>query len=90
QGRWKEAEELQAKELKICSRVLGEEHPSTLTSMNNLAHTWKSQSRNEDAILLMRKCCQLLNQILGPRHPHTEASLKTLSEWLIENLEIGL
>ncbi|KAJ5007381.1 hypothetical protein K4K57_010796 [Colletotrichum sp. SAR 10_99] len=32
QGRWKEAEELQAKELSICSRVLREEHPDTLTS----------------------------------------------------------
>jgi hypothetical protein len=40
QGRWKEAEELQAKELDICSRVLGKEHPFTLTSMANLASTF--------------------------------------------------
>ncbi|KAF2875763.1 Tetratricopeptide repeat-domain-containing protein, partial [Massariosphaeria phaeospora] len=45
QGRWKEAEELQAKELEICSRVLGEEHPSTLTSMANLASTYSNQGR---------------------------------------------
>jgi hypothetical protein len=36
QGRWKEAEELQAKELKICARLLGDEHPDTLTSVANL------------------------------------------------------
>jgi hypothetical protein len=45
QGRWKEAEELQAKELNICSRVLGAEHPDTLTSMNNLASTYSNQRR---------------------------------------------
>jgi Tetratricopeptide repeat len=45
QGRWKEAEELQAQELEICSRVLGEEHPSTLCSLNNLASTYIDQCR---------------------------------------------
>jgi len=36
QGRWKEAEELGAQELKICKRVQGEEHPDTLTNISNL------------------------------------------------------
>jgi Tetratricopeptide repeat len=49
QGRWKEAEGLQAKELKICSRVLGEEHPDTLTSMANLASTYMNQGRWKEA-----------------------------------------
>jgi len=31
-------------------RVLGQEHPDKLTSMTNLAFTWKSQSRNNEAI----------------------------------------
>jgi hypothetical protein len=51
-----EAEELQVKELNICSRVLGEEHPDTLTSMNNLAFTWKSYGRDHDALRLMKEC----------------------------------
>jgi hypothetical protein len=34
-------------------RVLGLEHPSMLTSMANLAHTWKSQSWSEEVILLI-------------------------------------
>jgi hypothetical protein len=37
QGCWKEAEELQATELEIYSRVLGQEHPDMLTSIANLA-----------------------------------------------------
>jgi hypothetical protein len=32
------------------NRVLGDEHPDTLTSMNNLAFTMKEQERREDAI----------------------------------------
>jgi len=39
-GRWKEAEELEVQVMETSARVLGEEHPSTLTSMANLAHFW--------------------------------------------------
>ncbi|KZL63858.1 kinesin light chain 3, partial [Colletotrichum incanum] len=49
QGRWKEAEELQARELDICARVLGDEHPDTLTSMANLASTYRNQGRWKEA-----------------------------------------
>ncbi|KAF2196331.1 hypothetical protein GQ43DRAFT_383563, partial [Delitschia confertaspora ATCC 74209] len=66
-------------------RVLGEEHPDTLTSMANLAYTWAFQSRNEDAILLMEKCFELQRHILGPNHPYTESSFKALSNWQKEN-----
>ncbi len=45
QGRWKEAEELDVQVMETSRRVLGAEHPDTLTSMNNLAWTWKSQGR---------------------------------------------
>ena len=37
QGRWKEAEELEVQVMETRKRVLGEEHPSTLTSMVNHA-----------------------------------------------------
>lgn len=37
QGRWEEAEVLQAKELALCSKKLGQRHPDTLISMKNLA-----------------------------------------------------
>ena len=39
EGRWKEAEELFAQVMKTSSRVLGNEHPSTLISMADLAST---------------------------------------------------
>jgi hypothetical protein len=32
---------------------LGDDHPSTLTSIGNLAFTWKSSGRNDEAIHLL-------------------------------------
>jgi len=43
QGRWKEAEELQVLVMKITKRVLGQEHANSLTSMANLASTYRNQ-----------------------------------------------
>ncbi|KAF2805782.1 putative kinesin [Mytilinidion resinicola] len=90
QGRWKEAEELEVQVMETSSRVLGEEHPSTLTSMANLAFTFKAQGRNDDAILLMEKCSQLQVQVLGPQHPHAIPSVRTLNQWQLENMGIGV
>ena len=67
--------------MEVRKRVLGEEHPSTLTSMANLAFTFESQSRSKEAISLMNICFKLRNQILGPTHPDTETSLEALNEW---------
>ena len=54
-------------------RVLGAEHPDTLTSINNLAHTFKKQHRDSEAIRLMFSCMELCLEVLGPAHPRTEA-----------------
>jgi hypothetical protein len=62
-------------------RVLGDEHPDTLTSMSSLAFTMKGQERRDDGIQLMTSCVQLRNRILGPEHPHTISSVATLAEW---------
>ncbi|KAF6782829.1 TPR domain protein [Colletotrichum musicola] len=62
-------------------RVLGEEHPSTLTSMYNLANTWKSQNRWKDAIQLLQDCVRLRGNVLGMDHPHTILAVSALSGW---------
>ena len=49
QGRWKEAEELEVQVMETFKRVLGEEHPDTLTSMANLALTVWNQGRWKEA-----------------------------------------
>ncbi|OCK73732.1 hypothetical protein K432DRAFT_224868 [Lepidopterella palustris CBS 459.81] len=68
-------------------RVLGEEHPSTLTSMNNLAFTWKGQGRDADALRLMNQCLELLMKVLGMSHPNTVSALTTLLQWSGVDLE---
>ena len=69
-------------------RVLGAEHLDTLTSINNLTFTLKSQSRIKEAVSLLEKCFQLWKQVLSPQHPRTKISLKALNEWQIKNMEI--
>ncbi|MEW8659886.1 MAG: TIR domain-containing protein, partial [Candidatus Thiodiazotropha endolucinida] len=48
-GRFKEAEPLYLQALEICQRVLGEEHPSTATSYNNVATNLNAQGRYAEA-----------------------------------------
>ncbi|KAK0701310.1 hypothetical protein B0H67DRAFT_500785, partial [Lasiosphaeris hirsuta] len=81
QGRWKEAEGLETTEYDICSRVLGEKHPNTLTSMANLASTWKSLCRLKEALHLIRRCVEFQQQILDPDHPYTVSTFSRLRQW---------
>ena len=83
QGRWKEAEELEVQVMETSKRVLGQEHPDTLTSMANLAHIWKSQGRGKEAIDLMKEAERLQRDILGSDHPLSMGSTQTLHEWQI-------
>ena len=84
QGRWKEAEELDVQVMETRKRVLGEEHPDTLTSMNNLAFTWKAQGRGAGAFKLMEECVQLQTRILGVDHPYTLSSSAIWNRWQTE------
>ena len=68
-------------------RVLGAEHPDTLTTMNNLAFTWKGQGRDADAITLMMDCVRLRRHVLGTEHPHFVSSSKVLAEWEAERAD---
>ena len=41
--------------LKICEEQLGENHPNTATSLNNLPSLYQEQKRYSDAILLLER-----------------------------------
>ncbi|KAK0745454.1 hypothetical protein B0T18DRAFT_409481 [Schizothecium vesticola] len=60
---------------------LGADHPDTLTSMNNLAITWKGQGRHADALALMEDCAQARRRVLGEEHPYTLSTLATVATW---------
>jgi len=70
----------------LTSCNLEEEHPDTLTSMNNLAFIWKSHGREHDALRLMKECFLLRKQRLGADHPDTVSSFETIHEWELADL----
>jgi len=55
---------LEVQVMETRKKVLGEEHPDTLTSMKNLASILKGRGQNAEAIKLMEKCVQLLTLVL--------------------------
>ena len=60
--------------LALKKEVLGERHPSTLTSMNNLAGLYQAQGRYSEAEPLYVDCLALEKEVLGERHPSTLGS----------------
>ncbi|CAG9951683.1 unnamed protein product [Clonostachys rosea f. rosea IK726] len=77
QGRWEEAEKL---ELQVMETTWSRPS-STLTSINNLAHTWNSMDKKTEAMDLMQTCVRLTEMKLGVDHPHTRSSLLALDSW---------
>ena len=88
QGRWKEAEGLGVQVLEARERVLGQEHPDTLTSMNHLASILKSQGRDDEAVALMAQCVNLRKKKIGVGHPDTVSSLEKLNDWQVEEIPL--
>ena len=60
-------------------RVLGEEHPSTLTSMGNLASTYRNQGRWTEAEKLFVQVMETRKKKLGADHPSTLTSMANLA-----------
>ena len=54
-----------------CERVLGETHPDTLTSRNNLARAYRDAGRLEEAIPLFERTLADCERVLGETHPTT-------------------
>jgi len=50
-------------------RVLGEDHPDLLISMDNLALTYRNQGRWKEAEELQMQVLQTRKRLLGEEHP---------------------
>ena len=70
-GRLEEAIALYERVLTDRTRVLGEDHPDTLTSRNNLASAYHAAGRLTEAIMRWQAVCADCLRILGPDHPLT-------------------
>jgi hypothetical protein len=56
------------KALESGRRVLGEEYPSTLSAMSNLAITLKGEGKLDEAAMLMEKAAECSKRVLGEEH----------------------
>ena len=70
------------KGLEISARALGEEHPDTAASYNNVASNFNAQGRYEEAEPLFRKGLEIRARVLGEEHPDTAASYNNLASSL--------
>ena len=60
-------------------RVLGPDHPDTLTSRNNLAVAYRAAGRAAEAIALHERILAGRERVLGPDHPDTLQSRNNLA-----------
>ena len=83
-GKHKDARELQERVVESQRRVLGEEHPDTLTSMNNLALTLQAQGGHAGARELQERVVEAQRRVLEEEHPDTLTSMSNLALTLSE------
>ena len=70
-----EAEPLYQRALSITEEQLGASHPSTATSLNNLAGLYESQGKYTEAEPLYQRAVQISFASLGMEHPQTQQIL---------------
>jgi tetratricopeptide (TPR) repeat protein len=58
---------------------LGDDHPHTISTMNNLANLYSDQGKYEAAEPLYVKCLEKMKVKLGDDHPNTIASMGNLA-----------
>jgi len=61
------------------ARTLGNDHPVTLTSMNNLALAYQAAGKLDRALPLFEETVALMKSKLGPDHPDTHQSMNNLA-----------
>ncbi|KAF1978697.1 hypothetical protein BU23DRAFT_449692 [Bimuria novae-zelandiae CBS 107.79] len=69
QGRWEAAEKLKVQVMATFKTKLGADHPSTLTSMANMALTYWNQGRWKEAEELVVQVMETSSRVLGEEHP---------------------
>jgi tetratricopeptide (TPR) repeat protein len=78
-GRHREAQPLYEKALAIRRKVLGEEHPDTVSSYHNLANNLDAQVRHSQAQPLLEQALAIRRRVLGEEHPATAESYNALA-----------
>jgi len=82
-GNHKDARELAERALEARRRVLGEEHPDTLTSTSNFAMVLLAQGDHAGARELQERVLETVRRVLGEEHPDTLTSMNNLAVALL-------
>ena len=80
QGRYGEAEPYYQQSLEMKRKLLGNEHPSVASSLNNLAALYESQGKYEEAEPYYQQSLEMSRKLLGNEHPSVPSSLNNLAE----------
>ena len=78
-GDWKHAEQLGVQVMDIRKKLLGAEHPKTITSMANLAMIYFDQGKLKEAEQLLMHVLDMRKKLLGTEHPDTLTSMANLA-----------
>ena len=81
-GFYSRAHSLLARAVDIRRRVLGPEHPSTLSAMSDLASTLNDEFRFSEAEKLLRETLTIQQRVLRPEHPNTLFTMSRLADTL--------
>jgi hypothetical protein len=73
QGKYEEAEAMHRQTLAMPEKVLGKEHPDTLTSVYCFAHLLANQYQHEESTELYERACAGYSTVLGKNHRTTSA-----------------
>lgn len=72
-----------------CEQQLGQHHPDTAQSLNNLAGLLSNTGRYKEAEPLYRQAIAILLETLGEQHPHTKIFWQSYSNCLKTMLASG-
>jgi pentatricopeptide repeat protein len=86
QGKYEEAEAMYQRALEAREKVLGQEHPDTLTGVNSLGSVLFRQGKYEEAEAMYQRMLEARERVLGQEHPDT---LTTVSNFGLVLLRQG-
>src|SRR5438552_8470502 len=88
-GKIRDSEWLSSQAVKINTEILGDDHPGTLATMNNLAATYRAQGRMGDAARIHEDVLEKRRWILGDDHPDTLATMNNLAATYVDQGRTG-
>ncbi|KHD05686.1 hypothetical protein PN36_18275 [Candidatus Thiomargarita nelsonii] len=79
QGEFKKALQLAEKALKITTEILGEKHPDSITSLNNLGIFHVKVGKFDEALQLFEKGYHISKEVFGKKHSQTLTNMMFLA-----------